>query len=143
MWFKFYYVANQLKGELITLIVKLVFLFLQEIRDLLSDYPVSSVKLTISGSGSSAAAKAELEDPEMLDDWDKDRMFLLRGQYVPVMLSATEFLLCVAMLPLDYSEEQFISLVKSCGEVRRCFLMISEKTGQLSLIILFSLHFSL
>lgn len=141
-WFKILNKANQQKAEFFIL-VKLVFLCLQEIRELLSDYPVSIIKLTIPGPGLSATACAELEDPDMLDDWEEDRTFTLRGQCVPVTPSATEFLLCVAMLPLDYSEEQFINLVKSCGDVRRCFLMISEKTGQLSLIFIFIIHFEI
>lgn len=102
---------------------------------MLSDFPVSSITLTIPGPGSSAA-RAELEDPEMLEEWDKDRTFLLRGQCVPVTPSATELMLCVARLPLDYSDDQFTSLVKSCGQVRRCFLMISDKTGQAQNIFL-------
>lgn len=79
-------------------------------------------------------ARAELEDPEMLEEWDRERTFLLRNQCVPVTPTATEMMLCVANLPLNYSEEQFLTLVKSCGEVRRGFLMISEKTGEQSVM---------
>lgn len=75
-------------------------------------------------------ARADLEDPEMLEDWDRERSFLLRGQCVPVTPTATELMLCVARLPPDFTEEQFQTLVKSCGDVRRSFLMISEKTGE-------------
>ncbi|XP_054290898.1 ribonucleoprotein PTB-binding 1-like [Macrosteles quadrilineatus] len=99
-----------------------------EIRELLNDFPVTKITVT-SGAGSSMA-RAELEDPEMLEEWDRDRTFLLRGQCVPVCPAATEMMLCVANLPLDYTEEQFNALVKSCGEVKRSFLMISEKTGE-------------
>ncbi|GLH14926.1 Protein elav [Gryllus bimaculatus] len=99
-----------------------------EIRELLSDFPVHSVQLQ-SGTGS-GSARAVLEDPEMLEDWDRDRIFLLRGQRVPVSPTPTEMMLCVARLPLTYSETQFTSLVRTYGEVKRSFLMISEKTGE-------------
>uniref|UniRef100_A0A1B6LFJ0 RRM domain-containing protein n=1 Tax=Graphocephala atropunctata TaxID=36148 RepID=A0A1B6LFJ0_9HEMI len=100
-----------------------------EIQELLNDFPVQCIRVATSSAGSSIA-RAELEDPEMLEDWDRERSFLLRGQCVPVCPAATELMLCVARLPTDYTEDQFHTLVKSCGEVRRCFLMISEKTGE-------------
>lgn len=106
---------------------------------MLSDFPVSSISIS-SGSGSSMA-RAELEDPEMLEEWDRERTFLLRNQCVPVTPTATEMMLCVANLPPDYTEEQFLALVKSCGEVRRGFLMISEKTGEQSNFIVLSAEF--
>ncbi|KAG8234444.1 hypothetical protein J437_LFUL014190, partial [Ladona fulva] len=81
-----------------------------------------------SGTGS-GMARVSLEDPEMLEDWDRERIFLLRNQRLPVAPSPTEMMLCVARLPLEYTEEQFFSLVCTCGEVSRSFLMISEKTG--------------
>ncbi|RZF42053.1 hypothetical protein LSTR_LSTR006646 [Laodelphax striatellus] len=100
-----------------------------EIRELLCDFPVQSVQVVNSGTGSSMA-RAILEDPEMLEDWDRNRVFLLRGQCVPVTPTLTEMMLCVARLPLDYTEEQFTTLISAYGEVRRHFLMISEKTGE-------------
>ena len=100
---------------------------LQEIRELLSDFPVQSVQLQC-GTGS-GIARAVLEDPEMLEDWDRDRAFHLRGQRVPVSPTPTEMMLCVARLPLTYTETQFTALVKTYGDIYRSFLMISEKTG--------------
>lgn len=99
---------------------------------MLSDFPISSVILSC-GHGSAGSAKAYLEDPEMLEDWDKDRTFLLRGQKIPVSPTLTEMVLCVARYPLNYSESHFTGLVSSYGEVKTCFLMISEKTGGFSL----------
>ncbi|XP_022187267.2 LOW QUALITY PROTEIN: ribonucleoprotein PTB-binding 1-like [Nilaparvata lugens] len=101
----------------------------EEIRELLCDFPVQSVQVMNSGTGSSMA-RAILEDPEMLEDWDRNRVFLLRGQCVPVTPTLTEMMLCVARLPLNYTEEQFTTLISAYGEVRRHFLMISEKTGE-------------
>lgn len=92
------------------------------------DFPVQCVHIMNSGTGSSMA-RAVIEDPEMLEDWDKDRVFLLRGQCVPVAPTQTEMMLCIARLPFAYTEDQFTTLVRSYGEIRYHFLMISEKTG--------------
>ncbi|KAE8742295.1 hypothetical protein FOCC_FOCC012174 [Frankliniella occidentalis] len=97
---------------------------------MLVDFPVLSVQLQCGSGTGAGVARAALEDPEMLEEWDRDRLFLLRGQRVPVAPTPTDMLLCVARLPLHYSESQFTGLVRSYGEVRRCFLMISEKTGE-------------
>ena len=37
--------------------------------------------------------------------------------------------LCVAKLPLDYTEEEFHNLASAYGKVREAFIMISERTG--------------
>ncbi|XP_063219956.1 ribonucleoprotein PTB-binding 1-like isoform X2 [Bacillus rossius redtenbacheri] len=66
----------------------------------------------------------------MLEDWDKERVFLLRGQRLPVSPAPTETMLCVARLPLGYTEHQFSALVAAYGSIRRSFLMISENTGE-------------
>ncbi|XP_046405940.1 ribonucleoprotein PTB-binding 1-like [Ischnura elegans] len=100
-----------------------------EVRELLSDFPVQSVVMLGGGAGS-PMARVALEDPEMLDEWDRERVFLLRGQRLPVVPAPTDHVLCVARLPLHFTEEQFTCLVCCCGEVSRSFLMISEKTGE-------------
>ncbi|XP_065351490.1 ribonucleoprotein PTB-binding 1-like isoform X2 [Cloeon dipterum] len=100
----------------------------QDVRELLSELPIQSVQLqTGAGSGS---ARVALEEPEMLEEWDRERVFCLRGQRVPVAPAPTEMLLCVARLPAKFNEHQFNALVRSYGEVTRSFLMISERTGQ-------------
>ncbi|KAK6620033.1 hypothetical protein RUM44_006433 [Polyplax serrata] len=108
----------------------MTFPLLIEIRQMLSDFPIISVTLSC-GHGSAGSAKAYLEDPEMLEEWDKDRAFLLRGQKIPVSPTLTELVLCVARYPLHYSESHFTGLVSSYGEVKMCFLMVSEKTENL------------
>nr|CAD7442742.1 unnamed protein product [Timema bartmani] len=100
----------------------------QEIRELLSDFPVQSVFLQC-GTGS-GTARAVLEDPELLEEWDKERIFLLRGQRVLVCPSPTDMMLCVARLPTTYTEEHFQALVHTYGKIQCSFLMISEKTGE-------------
>lgn len=99
-----------------------------EICELLSDLPVQCVHIDSNPQGSSSA-RAGLEDPEMLDEWDKDRAFSLRGQRVPVTPTPSENMLCVGRLPLSLTDQEFKSLVEQYGMIKTCFLMISEKTG--------------
>lgn len=99
-----------------------------ELRELLSDLPVQCIHIDSNPQGSSSA-RAVLEDPEMLDDWDTSRVFTLRGQRVPVTPSPVENILCVGRLPLSLTEQEFKSLVEQYGVIKMCFLMISEKTG--------------
>lgn len=100
----------------------------QEIVQLLNDFPIKFIHIT-SSDDTSGTAMVTLEDPEALDVWNTDRAFLLRGQSVSVSPTPTEMLLCVARLPLHYSEEDFYNLIKNYGEIKTYFLMISEKTG--------------
>ncbi|KAG8236530.1 hypothetical protein J437_LFUL015804 [Ladona fulva] len=101
----------------------------EEIRELLSDFPVHSVQIMAGVSGS-VHALVSLEDPEMLEEWDREKIFILRSQRLPVAPERTEMVLCVARLPLTYTEEEFKTLVQNHGEVNMCFLMISEKSGE-------------
>lgn len=54
----------------------------------------------------------------------------IRGHKVSLCPSPSENLLCVARLPRDLLEEEFTDLVSGFGEVRRSFLLYSEKTGK-------------
>lgn len=67
----------------------------------------------------------------MLEDWDRNAVFTIRGQRVTIVPSLSEMLLCVGRIPLTYTEAQFNNLVSSYGEIRRAFLMISDRTGKL------------
>lgn len=101
----------------------------QEIRKLLIEFPVESIH--ISTTSGSSMAKVTLEDPELrMEEWDSNKQFMLRGQRIPVSPTPTEGLLCVARLPFNYTEDQFVRLVQMYGEVRKTFLIISEKTGE-------------
>lgn len=76
-------------------------------------------------------ARVTLEDPELrMEEWDFNKQFMLRGQRIPVSPTPTDMLLCVARLPFNYTEHQFTRLVQMYGEVRKTFLIISEKTGE-------------
>ncbi|XP_050527162.1 ribonucleoprotein PTB-binding 1-like [Daktulosphaira vitifoliae] len=100
-----------------------------EIRKALIEFPIESVH--ISTTSGSSMAKVILEDPELrMEEWDFNKQFLIRGQRIPVSPTPTEMLLCVARLPLSYTEEQFSQLIQMYGEVEKSFLIISEKTGE-------------
>ncbi|KAL5237531.1 hypothetical protein ACI65C_004941 [Semiaphis heraclei] len=101
----------------------------EEIRKLLIEFPVESIH--ISTTSGSSMARVTLEDPELrMEEWDFHKQFVLRGQRIPVSPTPTEMLLCVARLPYSYTEDQFTRLVQMYGEVRKTFLIISEKTGE-------------
>ncbi|VVC45122.1 RNA recognition motif domain [Cinara cedri] len=101
----------------------------EEIRKLLIEFPVESIH--ISTTSGSSMARVTLEDPELrMEEWDFNKQFMLRGQRIPVSPTPTEMLLCVARLPYKYTEDQFTRLVQMYGEVRKTFLIISEKTGE-------------
>ena len=59
-----------------------------------------------------------------------DGNWTIRGHKVSLCPSPSENLLCVARLPRDLLEEEFTDLVSGFGEVRRSFLLYSEKTGK-------------
>ncbi|XP_050435252.1 ribonucleoprotein PTB-binding 2-like [Adelges cooleyi] len=100
----------------------------EEIRKALIEFPVE--KVHISTTSGSSMAKVTLEDPELrMEEWDFNKQFLIRGQRIPVSPTPTEMLLCVARLPLSYTEEQFTQLIQMYGEVEKSFLIISERTG--------------
>lgn len=101
----------------------------QEISQLLNDFPIKCIQIT-SNDETSSSALVTLENAEILDDWNPDQTFLLRGQSVVVSPMPTEMLLCVARIPFHYTEDDFYNLVKTYGEIKTYFLMISEKTGK-------------
>ncbi|OXA63363.1 Ribonucleoprotein PTB-binding 1 [Folsomia candida] len=94
-----------------------------EIRELLAEWEVQSVTVQ------SGSARVSLCSPEVLEDWDRNAVFTVRGQRVTIVPSLSEMLLCVGRIPLTYTEAQFNNLVSSYGEIRRAFVMISERTG--------------
>jgi hypothetical protein len=49
---------------------------------------------------------------------------------VSVCVGNSDGWLCVAKLPLDYSEDEFHNLASAYGKVREAFIMISERTGK-------------
>lgn len=100
----------------------------QEIAQLLGDFAIDFIQLS-SNDDKSSTATVTLEKPEVLDEWNSERTFLLRGQSVCVSPTPTEMVLCVAKLPFHYDEADLYELIKGFGEVKMYFLMVSEKTG--------------
>ncbi|XP_029106138.1 ribonucleoprotein PTB-binding 2-like isoform X1 [Scleropages formosus] len=54
---------------------------------------------------------------------------ILRGREVSVQLQPTDALLCVANLPHTLTGTRFEELVRTYGNIERCFLVHSERTG--------------
>uniref|UniRef100_T1INE5 RRM domain-containing protein n=1 Tax=Strigamia maritima TaxID=126957 RepID=T1INE5_STRMM len=66
----------------------------------------------------------------LFESWTaEDSCLSVRGERVDFSPSPSEGILCVAHLPLIYSENDFDNLVQMCGPVARCFLMRSCKSG--------------
>lgn len=53
----------------------------------------------------------------------------VRGRDISVQLQPTDSLLCVTNLPHTFTGTQFQELVRSYGNIERCFLVYSELTG--------------
>ena len=71
-----------------------------------------------------------MEYPEALDDWpDSKQTVFVKNKEVSVCVGSSDGWLCVAKLPLNYSDDDFVNLAGAYGKVREAFLMISEKTG--------------
>ena len=106
-------------------------------------HKVSNVTLTGSGSSTGSGsgpnwARVVLTDITA-DFWDEWKLtagrhdYTIRGHKVTLTPSLTDHLLCVARLPRDLSEHEFQQLVSAFGEIRRSFLLYSEKTGKIQL----------
>ena len=78
-----------------------------------------------------ASAKLSLDYPELLDDWPESRQnVFVRNKEVSVCVGSSDGWLCVAKLPLSYTDEEFFNLASAYGKVREAFLMASERTGE-------------
>lgn len=104
----------------------------QDIRDAFPDITIYSVMIEQTDGRYKPGAKLTLQKPELLDDWPKSRqnVFILNKE-VSVCIGSSDGWLCVAKLPLDYTDDQFMQLAESYGRVKEAFLMISELTGTL------------
>ena len=123
---------------------------MQEIRDMLlaNGWKVGGVTVSTGGSGPNWARavlaqvqpdfweefKSSLASSSSSSSRERDGMldgnWTIRGHKVSLCPSPSENLLCVARLPRDLLEEEFTDLVSGFGEVRRSFLLYSEKTGK-------------
>ena len=94
------------------------------------DLSVLAVTIERNDGRYKASAKLALDRPEVLDEWPKSRQnIFVRNKEVSVCVGSSDGWLCVAKLPLGYSDEQFVALAGAYGRVREAFLMVSETTG--------------
>lgn len=103
----------------------------QDIREAFPDLGIVSVTIERNDGRFKASAKLTLDFPELLDDWPESRQnVFIRNKEVSVCVGNSDGWLCVAKLPMSYTDEEFFNLAAAYGKVREAFLMISERTGE-------------
>lgn len=126
--------------RMLDLIFSDIFLLFTRFQDIHGSFPdlgIVSIIIETNDGRYKAGAKLSVENPEVLDDWPESRRnVFVKNKEVSVCVGNSDGWLCVAKLPLSYSEEDFVHLAGLYGKVREAFLMISEKTGNHVLSIL-------
>ncbi|TFJ96857.1 eukaryotic translation initiation factor 3 subunit C [Platysternon megacephalum] len=98
----------------------------QEVHDLLSDYELKYCFVD-KYKGTAFVTLLNGEQAELAIQ--KFHLSKLRDKEISVQLQPTDALLCIANLPQLYTQQQFEELVRPFGNLERCFLVYSEKTG--------------
>ncbi|XP_065511058.1 ribonucleoprotein PTB-binding 1 [Caloenas nicobarica] len=98
----------------------------QEIHDLLSDY---ELKYCFVDKYKGTAFVTLLNGEQAESAIKKFHRTKLRDKEISVQLQPPDALLCIANLPQLYTQHQFEELVRPFGNLERCFLVYSEKTG--------------
>ncbi|XP_066473774.1 ribonucleoprotein PTB-binding 1 isoform X2 [Tiliqua scincoides] len=98
----------------------------QEVHDLLSDY---ELKYCFVDKYKGTAFVTLLNGEQAESAIKKFHLSKLRDKEISVQLQPTDALLCIANLPQLYTQQQFEDLVRPFGNLERCFLVYSEKTG--------------
>ncbi|XP_062975379.1 ribonucleoprotein PTB-binding 1 isoform X3 [Elgaria multicarinata webbii] len=98
----------------------------QEVHDLLSDY---ELKYCFVDKYKGTAFVTLLNGEQAESAIKKFHLSKLRDKEITVQLQPTDALLCIANLPQLYTQQQFEDLVRPFGNLERCFLVYSEKTG--------------
>ncbi|NXS46112.1 RAVR1 protein, partial [Balaeniceps rex] len=98
----------------------------QEVHDLLSDY---ELKYCFVDKYKGTAFVTLLNGEQAESAIKKFHLSKLREKEISVQLQPTDALLCIANLPQLYTQQQFEELVRPFGNLERCFLVYSEKTG--------------
>ncbi|KAH0628723.1 hypothetical protein JD844_010171 [Phrynosoma platyrhinos] len=97
-----------------------------EVHDLLSDY---ELKYCFVDKYKGTAFVTFLNGEQAESAIKKFHLSKLRDKEITVQLQPTDALLCIANLPQLYTQQQFEDLVRPFGNLERCFLVYSEKTG--------------
>nr|XP_013806638.1 PREDICTED: ribonucleoprotein PTB-binding 1 [Apteryx mantelli mantelli] len=98
----------------------------REVHDLLSDY---ELKYCFVDKYKGTAFVTLLNGEQAESAIKKFHLSKLRDKEISVQLQPTDALLCIANLPQLYTQQQFEELVRPFGNLERCFLVYSEKTG--------------
>ncbi|XP_048346565.1 ribonucleoprotein PTB-binding 1 isoform X1 [Sphaerodactylus townsendi] len=98
----------------------------QEVHDLLRDY---ELKYCFVDKYKGTAFVTLLNGEQAESAIQKFHLSRLRDKEITVQLQPTDALLCIANLPQLYTQQQFEDLVRPFGNLERCFLVYSEKTG--------------
>ncbi|XP_038640562.1 ribonucleoprotein PTB-binding 1 isoform X2 [Scyliorhinus canicula] len=98
----------------------------QEVYELLSEY---DLKYCFVDKYKGTAFVTLLNRDQANDAIEKFHQSTLRDREISVQLQPTDALLCIANLPLAYTQQQFEELVRPFGNLERCFLVYSEVSG--------------
>ncbi|XP_066563968.1 ribonucleoprotein PTB-binding 1 isoform X2 [Amia ocellicauda] len=99
----------------------------QEVHDLLSDY---DLKYCFVDKYKGTAFVTLLNGEQAKSAIKEYHQHCLREREISVQLQPTDALLCIANLPLSFTQQQFEDLVRPFGNLERCFLVYSESTGR-------------
>jgi len=103
----------------------------QDIRLALPDVDIIRVELDRMDVRHRPGAKLYLKHSHILDAWPAHRdSVYVRNKEVNLCLGTSDKWLCVARLPLNYTEEQLTSLMAPYGRIKHSFLICSEVTGE-------------
>ncbi|XP_078387430.1 ribonucleoprotein PTB-binding 1 [Cetorhinus maximus] len=98
----------------------------QEVYELLNGY---DLKYCFVDKYKGTAFVTLLNRDQANDAIEKFHQSTLRDREISVQLQPTDALLCIANLPLAFTQQQFEELVRPFGNLERCFLVYSEVSG--------------
>ncbi|XP_019344593.2 ribonucleoprotein PTB-binding 2 isoform X1 [Alligator mississippiensis] len=98
----------------------------QEIHDLFKDY---EIKYCYVDKNKRTAFVTLLNGEQAQNAIQKFHQHCLRGKEISVQLQPTDALLCITNLPTSFTLQEFDELVRTYGNVERCFLVYNEVTG--------------
>nr|XP_033772178.1 ribonucleoprotein PTB-binding 2 isoform X3 [Geotrypetes seraphini] len=98
----------------------------QEVHDLLKDY---ELKYCYVDRNKRTAFVTLLDGEQAQDAIQKLHQYSLREKEITIQLQPTDALLCITNLDPSFTFEEFEDLVRTYGNIERCFLVYSEITG--------------